>query len=378
MKILAISHAYVEPFTRIGLFDPKEYSDVELLVVVPKFSARKYPQGFKKLIEEGYRVKTITTIFNFHQSVRMYLPSLFFVILNMKPDIIFINNEPWSTTAFQVVLFCRFFIQKTKIVIYTSENLVRKYPIPFRWWEKFVLKNVNLVCTPTQKDGVIVLRKKGYKGKIVYLPLFVDTEFFTQQNVVELKKSIVGDNKIVIGYVGRLRKEKGVDLLLKAVKELKFDFHVLIIGSGPEKKYLCGLMEKLNLTDKVTFLHHIFYTELPKYFNCIDILVVPSRTVSNWKEQFGRVIIEAMACEIPVIGSSSGEIPNVIGDAGLIFTENSVEDLAKKISLLVENENLRQQLKTKGRKRVISNYDKKTIMRQTYNIYQSLLHESNY
>jgi len=322
-------------------------------------------------------IKVFSTIFNFHHSVRIYFPSLFFLIIKSKPDIIFINNEPWSSTAFQVVLFCHIFIPEIKIVIYTCENLIRKYPLPFRWWEKFVLRNINLVLTLTQRDSEIILRKKGYNGKIAYLPLSVDTNIFKKQDVANLRKSIIGDSKLVIGYIGRLVKEKGVDLLIKAVKEINYDYHLLIIGNGSQKQQLINLVEKTGLTQKISFLSHIFYTDLPKYLNCLDILVLPSRTTPNWKEQFGRILIEAMSCGVSVIGSSSGEIPYVIGDAGLVFKEGNLNNLIKKISILAKDTELRRQLGKLGRQKVIENYNRMIVDQNTYKIYKEVLNESS-
>ncbi|MEM2174794.1 MAG: glycosyltransferase [Candidatus Micrarchaeia archaeon] len=373
-KILAISHAYIEPFTRTGLIPPHFCDEICLNIVVPKYMVKKYPQGYKKLVEENYEVKPIGSIFNFHHSVRMYLPSLYFLILKLRPNIIFINNEPWSSTAFQIVLFCRIFYTKVKIIVYTCENLIRKYPFPFRLYEKFVLKNVDLVLILSKKDGENVLRKKDYTGQIIYLPLFVDTEIFKKQDRTDLRKILIGKDKIVIGYVGRLVKEKGVDLLIEAVRMLNYDnLHLLIIGDGPQRQHLINLVKEKGLVNKVSFLGSIFYTDLPKYLNCLDILVLPSYTTSNWKEQFGRVLIEAMACEVAVIGSSSGEIPEVIGDAGLVFKEGDCYDLSKKIELLMNDEQLRKELARKGRERVVKNYSWQKITVKLLQIYKNIL-----
>jgi glycosyltransferase involved in cell wall biosynthesis len=105
----------------------------------------------------------------------------------------------------------------------------------------------------------------------------------------------------------------------------------------------------------------------------MDCLVLPSRTTRKWKEQFGRVLIEAMACEVPVIGSDSGEIPNVIGDCGLIFREGDVDDLSSKLELLINDYDLRVELAERGRQRVLNNFTQEKVAKETYKIYQKMM-----
>ncbi len=104
----------------------------------------------------------------------------------------------------------------------------------------------------------------------------------------------------------------------------------------------------------------------------MDVLVLPSLTPPYYKEQFGHILMEAMSCEVPVIGSTSGEIPNVIGDAGLVFEGGNAEQLADMLSLLIENEKYRNELAKKGRECVIKNYTWDKIAKETYKVYQEL------
>src|SRR5436305_9013059 len=95
----------------------------------------------------------------------------------------------------------------------------------------------------------------------------------------------------------------------------------------------------------------------------MDVFVLPSLTRPNWKEQFGRVLVEAMACETPVIGSRSGEIPRVIGDAGLLFQEGNVQELAARVRRLLDDPTLYAQLAAQGRQRVLERYTQERIAR---------------
>ncbi len=100
--------------------------------------------------------------------------------------------------------------------------------------------------------------------------------------------------------------------------------------------------------------------------------MLPSRTLPNWKEQFGRVLIEAMACDVPVIGARSGEIPNVIGDAGLLFDEGDETQLVEEINMLIAQPELRDEFSHKGRARVLQHFTMQHIADRTVDVYRRL------
>src|SRR5690242_16800162 len=113
----------------------------------------------------------------------------------------------------------------------------------------------------------------------------------------------------------------------------------------------------------------------------MSTLVLPSETTYKfktltavgWKEQFGHVLIEAMACQVPVIGSDSGEIPHVIGDIGLIFPEGNVQALADCINKLIQQPELVQNLGVMGYQKAMAKYTNKALAKEQYEFYQELV-----
>jgi glycosyltransferase involved in cell wall biosynthesis len=101
--------------------------------------------------------------------------------------------------------------------------------------------------------------------------------------------------------------------------------------------------------------------------------VLPSRSRPNWVEQFGRVLIEAMACGVPVVGSDCGEIPNVVGDAGLIFPEGDVEALRECLARLMREGDLWADLSRRGRERVLAHFTQAQIAAQTVAVYRRVV-----
>ena len=189
--------------------------------------------------------------------------------------------------------------------------------------------------------------------------------------VVSLKNVIAkayANEKPVIGFVGSLVGQKGINHLLHAVRDL--NCKLLIVGDGPEKEKLFRLSKEIQID--VQFEPAATHKQVAAYMQQMDIFVLPSLTRPNWVEKFGRVLIEAMACGVPVVGSNSGEIPNVIGEAGLIFKEGDRVDLRDKLDLLLNDKNLRDRFGELGRERSVIDYSWKSIANQTISIYKQL------
>jgi glycosyltransferase involved in cell wall biosynthesis len=181
--------------------------------------------------------------------------------------------------------------------------------------------------------------------------------------------------RFVVGFAGRLVPEKGPDLLLTAAARLK-GVEILILGGGPMKEALEEQARKLDLTDRVSFEGNIPSTQMPAFYHRLDALVLPSRSRPNWVEQFGRVLIEAMACGVPVLGADSGEIPHVIGEAGLTFPEGDARALRARLEELALDSNLRQDLARRGRERVLAYYTQTQIAAETVAVYREMMAHS--
>jgi glycogen(starch) synthase len=145
-------------------------------------------------------------------------------------------------------------------------------------------------------------------------------------------------------YLGRLVSDKGVDVALRAMALLKpagVKPHFTIIGDGPERTALAALAGELGITEQVTFTGIIPTAEVADTLNRHKILLVPSL----WKEPFGLVAVEGIACGCVVIGSSGGGLPEAIGPCGITFPNGDVPMLARQIELLLTNSDRLQQLR---------------------------------
>jgi glycosyltransferase involved in cell wall biosynthesis len=300
---------------------------------------------------------------NGHFHLHFY-PGLRKEVERFKPDIIHIDEEPYNLATFQAMRSAK--KVGAQALFFTWQNLLRRYPPPFSWMERYNLNNAAYAIAGNQ-EGKGVLRAKGYRGGMAVIPQFgVDPEIYKPTGQEKQERVFC------IGYIGRLVEEKGVDLLLRALSDLPGEWRLRILGSGPQKWRLESLVQELGLIGRVAFDSPIPSPGMPDYYRGLDLLVLPSRTRSNWKEQFGRVLIEAMATGVPVVGSDSGEIPHVIGDAGLIFPEDDALAFREAIEEIMGDERLRQRLAQAGRERVLERYTQAQLALETYQVYQEM------
>ena len=148
-----------------------------------------------------------------------------------------------------------------------------------------------------------------------------------------------------------------------------------IIGGGPERETLEAQAKSLNISQYVTFIDQLPSTEIHQEYHKLDVLVLPSLTRPNWKEQFGRVLVEAMASGVPVIGSDSGAIPGVVGEAGMIIPEGDISALVDALATLRDCPDKREALAQLGRERFLANFTHQQIADETVAVYHEMLNE---
>lgn len=175
-------------------------------------------------------------------------------------------------------------------------------------------------------------------------------------------------NKLIIGCVSRLTREKGQDVLLAAVPEIIREIPnalFLIIGDGPDKIYYQDVVKKLEIENYVIILG--FVKNLDEYYDAMDFFVFPT----VWElEGFGLVVPEAMVHKLPVIGSNIGPVPETIDDGktGILVQPNDSSALASAIITLAKNTTLRRKYGEAGYKKVVETYNIEKISAKILNI----------
>lgn len=366
MRVLMISKACLVGIYQRKLEELARLPNVTLKVLVPpSWNDRGGRVPLERVHTFGYDLEAIPIAFTGNYHMHFY-PTLARRMRAFRPDVVHIDEEPYNLATWHAM---RLSVGVgARALFFTWQNLLRRYPPPFRWMEAYNYRRAAYAIAGSQ-EAVAVLRAKGFAGPVAVIPQFgVDTDRFAPaENAPALGAPFT------VGFIGRVVPEKGVGLLLDAVSAMGGDWRLVYIGEGPARAELAGRVQAMGLGTRVAFYPRIPSVEMPAALRQLHVLVLPSVTRPNWKEQFGRVLIEAMACGVPVIGSSSGEIPNVIGDAGLLFPEGDAEALRNALVRLRDDGDLWRALAAAGRARVLAEFTHARVAQKTYRVYRAML-----
>ncbi|MGB3668684.1 MAG: hormogonium polysaccharide biosynthesis glycosyltransferase HpsO [Phormidesmis sp.] len=391
MNILVASHTYIvdlncEKLRSLTQIDP----DVSVTVVVPK---RWTPGGVQsKKVEpqprdEGrFRVVPIANFSENNQGLLSFGTEIISLLRQFKPDIIQTEQGSKSLGYAELITLNRLLNLKAKNVFFTWWNLPYEVKFPLSLLENYNLRHTDGLIVGNQ-DGADILKDHGYHGPACVMPqLGVDESLFQPAAQPELAaQHRIEPEEFVVGFVGRFVPEKGLLTLFNALGKLNSEdlsrpWKLLLLGRGDLKETLQQLATDLDIAERIIWIESVPHADVPRYINLMDTLILPSETTYQfktlsavgWKEQFGHVIIEAMACQVPVIGSDSGEIPHVIKDDGLVFPEGNAAALAEKIALLVNQPEQQRQLAEKGYQRAKAEYTNKALAARLLNFYKTL------
>lgn len=336
--------------------------NIDILAICPTYTIINFQNNSKifSTIKNDERnwILNLSPVIPINPHRIFYNPLNLLKILRKKRwDAIYIVGEPeWFISA-EVIILSKLSRKNVKIMVQTSRNIdftISKFPYRFsnitRKIDFYVRRNCNaLVCIGESTKESFNKSPFSFNHNKLYIhPWHIDVDFF--KNRMHNKPNI----KLTLGFVGRIEDEKGIINFYEAIKFIKEKVRIIIAGNGSKSEWLNLKIKDLGIEYK--FIKDAKMENMPDIYSEIDILIVPSLTTNIWKEQFGRVIPEALSCETAVIGSDSGEIPYVIGDAGLVFKEGNTNDMLEKINYLLDNPEKLIELKRKGRERVIQKF----------------------
>lgn len=189
-------------------------------------------------------------------------------------------------------------------------------------------------------DSADVMRQFGFGGRITQIPLGYEPALFRPDGGARQRiRAQLGLRETTFAYFGRLIPEKGVHILLEALNRIRDQPWQLLLDRFSEYKHpyaqqVTELIRQLGLGDRIVYFD-ASHDEMGGYMNAADIVVIPSRTAPRWKEQYGRVAAEAMACGKTVVVSTCGALPELVGDAGVVIPETELGNLHEVLATLL-------------------------------------------
>lgn len=289
--------------------------------------------------------------------------------------------------------------RKKKLVLTVWENIPFISTRQFMGWDNLPLVPRKLCSKLTGNDRVVsyikdstdifiavteraksALMVEGVPEKrIRVVPVGIDTDRFKPADADPdiRKKFNVTDEDVVVLFIGRLTKEKGIYDLLYATRLMAAEpglehVKIVIVGNGPEKENILRTIHTLGIEANVRIVGGFSYELMPKLYNAADIFILPSIPMPFWQEQFGMVLVEAMASGLPVITTLSGSIPEVVGDSAILVQPNDLLSIYREIKRLALDTSLRKDYSRRSRNRALEQYHIETIAGKIESVYKEL------
>jgi glycosyltransferase involved in cell wall biosynthesis len=366
MKILFVSHSSVLKYHQQKLEILASKYNLDITLVMPPYwneggvKTPAYTGSPNIKYEIGKAVIFDKRMIHFYLNAAQ-------IIKKISPDIVHVEEEPFAPACWQFIKAAKKYGKKT--VFFTWENIERSHNPVYTYFDNYCIGKADAIIAGNE-DGRQILLKKGFLGLLDVIP-----QYGVNIGEFKVRAEKKGRQAFNAAYIGRITPEKGIEILIKAVGATGSDIvRLYIAGTGDDTyiRSIHSLIDGLKLGEKIEFLGHVNRENMPDLLNRMDLLVLPSLTTGTWKEQFGRVIIEAFASKVPVIGSNSGEIPNVIGRAGIVFEEGNEVQLSAAIMSLVKDRELYNSCAENGFKRVLENYTNEIIADKLNNVYNKL------
>lgn len=294
-------------------------------------------------------------------------------LLRESWDVVHCWEEPFILAGGQAAWLCP---RRARLVYATFQNLDKRYPFPFNWIEQYAMRRAQgWIAFGHTVEATLANRQPYAARSRRVIPLGVDTERFRPDasagSAIRRQLGWTSSTPLVVGFLGRFVPEKGLALLMRTLDQLSVPWRALLVGGGPLESTLRHWGDRHG--DRVRVVTGVQHGDVPAYLNAMDVMCAPSQSTPQWREQLGRMLLEAFACGVPVLASDCGEIPYVVAHAGIVVGERAESDWVNALSDLLENESRRNELKQRGLERAHSVFSWPSIAQQHLQFFDELL-----
>lgn len=390
MRVLVLSHTYIanlncEKLRTLAHLDPS----LEVAVGVP----RRWSVGNTqhRLIESqawddgNFRLIPLGNFSQNNQGLLGFGPDLVTLLREFQPQVIQVEEGAKSLAYAQTITLNRLLDLKAKNVLFVGwPSSQDDFQFPVSWLESYNLRHTHGLVAGRPR-GAEALRQRGYQGPSCIMPqVGVDETCFFPQAQPDLARQIrIAEGTFVVGFVGQFVAEKGVLTLCQALASLREHpqpWVWLLLGRGDLKDTLPHHLQAAGIADRVRWVESVPHREVPRYLNLMDALVLPtdpthdgpSRTATDWPEPSIHLLLSAMACAVPIVGSDGGTAPHVVEEAGLSFPAANATALAARLRLLLDNPGQRQTLAERAYGQAMAHYTNTALAKHLLDFYRTL------
>lgn len=374
-RLLTVGHSYVVALNRRLAHEMAKVGAGrwDVTVAAPRHMVGDLrPIELERFADEACRLEAVDVYFSKRIHTMTYGLSMR-KLLREPWDMVHCWEEPFVLSGAQI----GYWAGRAPIVYYTFQNIDKNYPFPFSAIEGWCGRRCAGWLAAARTVEEVVAKRPGGFGEKPHrmIPLGVDLDVFRPdadaKQAVLRKLNWSPDGPPVIGMLGRFVPEKGIAMLQRSLAGLRSPWRAMFVGGGvmePELRAWAATQE-----DRVRIVTGVKHDEVPAYLNGMDILAAPSETTPRWREQLGRMLLEAFACGVAVVGSDSGEIPFVVDDAGLVLPEKNEATWIAGLARLLDNPTERAELAARGLSRARSEFAWPEIARRHLAFFDELL-----
>jgi glycosyltransferase involved in cell wall biosynthesis len=363
-RVLLVSHAYVDPASR-GKLRALAGRGLDVTVAVPQ---RWIEPALGRPVETTWERKSGYEVFPVPirdagdvERARFGRRGIRALLRDKRPELIQIEEEPTSQLARQVIALAR--RHGIPAVVHTWDRGERDLPFRVRWRRRRMLRRLRGVAAENEAVAAFV-RREAPKVPVRVVPRLGIH--------VPPAPEHVPHEGLALGFVGRLVQEKGLDTLLQALARLRAEsWHLVIVGDGPDRERLEQLTSDLRLAARVRWLGALPPEQLPGVWAELDVLVAPARRTATRTEHAGHLVVEAMAHEVTVLAASTGVLPEVLGDSGVVVPPDDPAALAQAL-LGLGSPAARRPLTQAGRARAMKYYSEDAVADRTLEFWREL------
>ena len=362
LRLLTIGHSYVVRLNRAVMARLARDERFDVTIAAPwAFQGDLRPLRLEASQGERSRLVGLPARMSRYVHVFQY-GGLNRLIQKGRFDVVHAWEEPYIVAGYQIAHAAA--NAGSRFVFRTAQSIPKDYWAPFRQFESYCLEQASGWIA----GGHLVrqaLLERGYPSSHSrVITLGVDGEAFRpdpgDRRALRAELGLEGP---VIGFAGRLTQAKGLDVLMDALDRLKSPWTLMAIGSGPERATLAEWAKARGWSGRARILL-ARHDDVPRYMRAMDVLAIPSQTTPAWKEQFGRVAVEAFGCGLPVVSSDSGELPHLVDGVGEVVPEADPDAWAEALGRVIESPGYRQALATAARERFFERYEVSRVAEQ--------------